>query len=181
VLVTHDQEEALTMSDRVGVMSRGKLLQLDTPTNLYRSPVNDVVANFIGDTNFFEGARDSSAGATRVAVDPGCRIPVAGAAPDGARLVVGVRPEFVRIGAPDPGAEAFTMKAEITETRFLGSIVELAVRTDNDIAVTVRMSLKESLAHGVGDRITIWWLLEDQTVHVPTPGAHVPGEEPALG
>jgi len=55
VFVTHDQEEALTMSDRIAVMSRGKDLQVDTPAGIYEAPVNKEVAAFIGDMNFFDG------------------------------------------------------------------------------------------------------------------------------
>jgi putative spermidine/putrescine transport system ATP-binding protein len=182
VLVTHDQEEALTMSDRVGVMSHGKLLQLDTPTNLYRSPVNDVVANFIGDTNFFEGTSETSNEVTRVVVDSDCQIPIwVAPVADGQRLVVGIRPEFVRMGTPDIGAETFTLKVRIAKIRFLGSMVELAVRTEHGAPVIVRMSLKESLAHHVGEYVTIWWLTEDQTVHAPSPGGASGGEEVAEG
>jgi len=55
VMVTHDQEEALTMSDRIGVMSQGALWQVGTPHEIYEQPVNRFVADFIGETNFLEG------------------------------------------------------------------------------------------------------------------------------
>ena len=55
IFVTHDQEEALTMSDRIAVMSRGRILQVGTPTEIYEAPLNRTVADFIGETNFLEG------------------------------------------------------------------------------------------------------------------------------
>jgi len=70
VFVTHDQEEALTMSDRVAVMSRGRYLQIDTPTRLYEAPINREVANFIGTMNFFE-AEVTGVATDTVEVDAG--------------------------------------------------------------------------------------------------------------
>jgi len=70
VFVTHDQEKALTMSDRVAVMSQGRYLQIDSPIRLYEAPANREVADFIGTTNFFE-ARVANASADRVEVDAG--------------------------------------------------------------------------------------------------------------
>ncbi len=94
VFVTHDQEEALTMSDRVGVMSAGKLQQVGTPKEIYTRPTNRFVASFIGETNFLP--------ATKVAggVQLGCGavIAVAGVAGSGATTLT-VRPEQVRLAA----------------------------------------------------------------------------------
>ncbi len=76
VYVTHDQEEALTMSDRIGVMDRGKLLQVDTPQEIYEAPTTRFVSDFIGDTNY--PAAGTSPPCRRdvceVAVDPGLRV-----------------------------------------------------------------------------------------------------------
>ena len=57
IFVTHDQEEALTMSDRIAVMSKGKILQIGTPRDIYDAPAERFVADFIGETNFLRGAR----------------------------------------------------------------------------------------------------------------------------
>lgn len=59
IFVTHDQEEALTMSDRIAVMSKGKVLQVGTPSDIYEAPLNRAVADFIGETNFLEGQADA--------------------------------------------------------------------------------------------------------------------------
>ncbi len=75
IFVTHDQEEALTMSDRIAVMSKGKILQIGSPRDIYDRPAERFVANFIGETNFLEGKLVSSAkGEAKVALDAGATI-----------------------------------------------------------------------------------------------------------
>ena len=106
VFVTHDQEEALTMSDRIGVMSAGKLQQMGSPKEIYTTPVNRFVASFIGETNFmaatWEGGGLRLAGGQMVEGPKG---------PDGQKVTVTVRPEQVRlVAAQDPGAIPATVK-----------------------------------------------------------------------
>ena len=102
VFVTHDQEEALTMSDRIGVMSQGKLQQVGTAKDIYTRPVNRFVADFIGETNFLTGTAE--AGGVRLAT--GDVIEVEGLKPIdmGRPHTVIVRPEQLRLGAVEPGA-----------------------------------------------------------------------------
>jgi spermidine/putrescine transport system ATP-binding protein len=115
VFVTHDQEEALTMSDRIGVMSEGRLLQIGAPREIYNHPVNRFVADFIGETNFLRGrvAQDGLYLATgeRVGAAP----------PSGARIgeaTLAVRPEQVRLEGPgDPGS----LSARVTQTVYFGT------------------------------------------------------------
>ncbi|WP_448683433.1 ABC transporter ATP-binding protein [Pseudomonas nicosulfuronedens] len=87
IFVTHDQEEALTMSDRIAVMSRGKVMQIGTPTEIYESPVNRLVADFIGETNFLEG--ESSGDSVRLA--DGQLLPAATTLPG--KVTLAIRPE----------------------------------------------------------------------------------------
>ena len=101
VFVTHDQEEALTMSDRIAVMSAGKILQIGTPREIYDRPAERFVADFIGETNFLEGevVRRRTAAAT-VTLASGAE--VAAAVPEGApadgQVTVVVRPEHAALG-----------------------------------------------------------------------------------
>jgi spermidine/putrescine transport system ATP-binding protein len=94
VFVTHDQEEALTMSDRIGVMSAGRLLQTGAPREIYNHPVNRFVADFIGETNFLTG--QAAGGVVRLSGGQA----VADHPRDGA-VTVAIRPEQVRIGPPE--------------------------------------------------------------------------------
>ncbi len=102
VFVTHDQEEALTMSDRIGVMSNGKLQQVGTAKDIYTRPINRFVASFIGETNFLTGVAE--AGGVRLATGDLIALPLP-AADTGHAATVALRPEQLRLGAlTDAGA-----------------------------------------------------------------------------
>ncbi|MEI4487081.1 ABC transporter ATP-binding protein [Frigidibacter sp. MR17.14] len=112
VFVTHDQEEALTMSDRIGVMSAGRLLQVGPPREIYNHPVNRFVADFIGETNVLPATSDGAV--TRLADGTPVAAPPAPAGP----VTLAVRPEQLRIlPAGSPGALAAT----VTETVYFGT------------------------------------------------------------
>ncbi|MFO1062106.1 MAG: ABC transporter ATP-binding protein [Dongiaceae bacterium] len=108
VFVTHDQEEALTMSDRLAVMSQGKILQVGSPTEIYEHPVRRFVADFIGDTNFLAATIAGPAeGGARVRLPSGAELAAsapAGAAAAGANVTVAVRPERVQLVPPGSAA-----------------------------------------------------------------------------
>ena len=101
VFVTHDQEEALTMSDRIAVMSAGRIQQIGTARDIYIHPKNRFVASFIGETNFLTGSAE--AGALRLAT--GERIEAPGLTA-GAAATISVRPEQVRLSLPSDGLKA---------------------------------------------------------------------------
>jgi len=109
IMVTHDQQEAMTMSSRIAVMSAGRVVQIGTPEEIYEQPRTRFVADFIGTANMFEG-RLTEATAERSAIDcDGLPCPLIGprtAYSPGARLVAAVRPEHIRIRAADAGAGA---------------------------------------------------------------------------
>ncbi|RUR71265.1 ATP-binding cassette domain-containing protein [Variovorax guangxiensis] len=112
LFVTHDQEEALHLSDRIAVMRGGRIEQLDNPTSIYMRPVNDFVADFIGDISFLTGDYDPLAGVFELGGT--VRIPVRLDRPAGpARLAV--RPEQVKLGA-GPGALAARIREVVPET-----------------------------------------------------------------
>jgi spermidine/putrescine transport system ATP-binding protein len=120
VFVTHDQEEALTMSDRLAVMEAGKILQIGTPTEIYEHPQRRFVADFIGETNFLE-ARIEAAGSGAVArLACGGALPLNGhAAAGGEPVTLAVRPERAVIAAA--GAEGLAAK--------VGAVVYLGTDT----------------------------------------------------
>jgi spermidine/putrescine transport system ATP-binding protein len=103
VFVTHDQEEALTMSDRIGVMSAGHLQQVGSPKDIYTRPVNRFVASFIGETNFLPATLDGDV----IRFGTGDTLPFGAALADKGRAITAtVRPEQVRLGPPGDGAIA---------------------------------------------------------------------------
>lgn len=129
ILVTHDQEEANTICDRVAVMNAGKVQQVGSPTELYEQPANLFVANFLGTANIVDG-QISNAGAQRVfKADGGLRVPIASGSspPKNARMVF--RPQDVTVVASDTGASTdSSMAGKIVYREFLGSSVRYSIR-----------------------------------------------------
>jgi spermidine/putrescine ABC transporter ATP-binding subunit len=124
VFVTHDQEEALTMSDRIAVMSEGRVLQVESPTGLYERPNSRFVANFIGNMNFFDGRVQESADGTAV-VDAGplgaIEAATEGEAPSvGADVVVAIRPEKLKLHFEAPGEGANIIEGRMGPAAYLG-------------------------------------------------------------
>jgi spermidine/putrescine transport system ATP-binding protein len=123
IYVTHDQEEALTMSDRIGVMNRGVLLQIGPAREIYEGPTSRFVANFIGDTNYFSGEVTSiDDGIAEVLIGPGCvvRSP---ATPDVRvrdKVTVAFRPEKVKVGQPSEGRAHNVVKCTVTDIVYTG-------------------------------------------------------------
>ena len=141
IFVTHDQEEALTMSDRVAVMSEGKILQIGAPHEIYNRPHNRFVADFIGDTNFISAdVIDRQTNQVRVRLPGGgeITIPAADDLPAGNQVTLAIRPEQARIAtADDPVAMQGTLADEIyigTDTQYridIGATDPFVVRVQN--------------------------------------------------
>jgi spermidine/putrescine ABC transporter ATP-binding subunit len=142
VFVTHDQEEALTLSDRIAVMSRGKALQIEGATRLYEAPNCREVAEFIGSMNFFQGTvRDAGGG--RAVVDAGplgaLNAVLDGAPPPvGAPVSIAVRPEKLRLAWERPDGNANAVAGRVNAQAYFGdrSHYYIAVQgSDRPIAV----------------------------------------------
>jgi spermidine/putrescine ABC transporter ATP-binding subunit len=151
IFVTHDQSEALSLSDRMAVMSEGKIRQLGTPTEVYRWPADRFVASFVGDTNCLRGELLHVAGLEAVIALGAAHIKVwsehlSGAGPS-APVDLFVRPERLRIGAPgEPG----TMAGQIVAQTYHGGHIDLQVacRACSDGLL---------LARSVGDQAMTNW------------------------
>ncbi|WP_425145247.1 ABC transporter ATP-binding protein [Deinococcus sp.] len=135
LFVTHDQEEALAISDRVVVMEKGQIAQLGTPEDIYRRPATPFVAEFVGTANSLDAAvLDPERGLIEVAGWTGTSIVVdaARAFGRGQRLRLYLRPEELRLSAqPQPGGLA----GQITDKRFLGSISRLSLKVGSHTLV----------------------------------------------
>ncbi len=116
--VTHDQEEALAISDRIAVMNRGRILQLGTPLQIYHHPVNRFVADFVGLANFLEG-EVSAPGQVRM---EGVSLTVPDGALPGRRVTVVLRPEAIRLHARPPEGVANVLRGYVTAASFLGTL-----------------------------------------------------------
>ncbi len=126
VYVTHDQEEALTMSDRIAVMSKGKIQQMGTPVEIYERPANQFVADFIGESNFFEGKIKSLSKAEAIVFVPALNAEVAGLPVSeglvkGEEVVVSIRPEKIRITDKKPALNQNCFRGKITRSVYIGS------------------------------------------------------------
>ncbi len=131
IYVTHDQEEALTMSDRIAVMSMGKVMQMGTPVEIYERPNNRFVADFIGESNFFEGQVKSISAEEAAVFIPAlnCELtgtPVEGGMVNGEEVVVSVRPEKVRI--TDQPRSQNSLSGTIVSTVYIGSNTHVVVQ-----------------------------------------------------
>jgi putative spermidine/putrescine transport system ATP-binding protein len=131
LFVTHDQEEALSMSDRVGVMRAGKLEQVATPGELYARPATAFVAEFVGTMNRLPG--ELAAGGAAVSV-LGATVPVQDGGPDSGPVDVLVRPENLTV-SPNEGGNGI-----VTVRTFLGAVTRATVRLSGDTEVVVDLS-----------------------------------------
>jgi putative spermidine/putrescine transport system ATP-binding protein len=154
VFVTHDQSEALTMSDRIAVFNRGRIEQIGTPREIYDQPRSRFVAQFIGETNLVEGtlAEAGDAGAT-VKLEGGgtIRVQPSDLRPDAGRILVSVRPERIRLG-PDAASEN-AYPATVTDAVYHGD--HLRIQLDNGAFGFVAKADRKTAEFNPGDRVMV--------------------------
>jgi spermidine/putrescine ABC transporter ATP-binding subunit len=161
VIVTHDQEEALSMADRIAVMDQGRILQTAPPDQLYEEPNCRMVADFIGTMNLFPA---------RVlgAANPGIRLEAAGlgqfelptAAPAGAEVGVAVRPEKVQLNREAPAPGMIAVRGTVAEVAYFGDYSHVAVATAPDVRITcyrTHSSRRDPGAIAEGDACWVSW------------------------
>ena len=121
LMVTHDQDEALTLSDRIAVMRAGKIEQFGTPTEIYERPVSRFVASFIGTSNFFRGrVSGRHAGGFTVESQDGVKLGLNGLPPRDTDVTIALRPEGIQLSAPKGEAPVNGMRATIEQIVYLG-------------------------------------------------------------
>jgi spermidine/putrescine transport system ATP-binding protein len=133
VYVTHDQDEALAMSDRIAVMNGGRVEQLGTPREVYEQPTTEFVADFIGSLNVIDL--------------------------DGARIAV--RPEHVHLGTPPEGASE--LSGTLAEVVYLGMYAQLHVETSAGRIVSHRLAGEPAARLQPGAGVTVWWSPDEAT------------------
>ena len=150
VIVTHDQDEAMTVADRIAVMGSGRVVQAGRPADIYETPRSRYVAEFIGNVNIFEG-RVCGARELGVAVEPAdmpgrLAVFADGERPaDGAAVSVAVRPEKIEITADEPscaGTGANAAAGEVAEIAYLGSTSTYRVRLDSGRVVVSTRTIR---------------------------------------
>jgi spermidine/putrescine transport system ATP-binding protein len=169
VYVTHDQEEAMTMSDRIAVMRAGRVEQLGTPEELYERPATEFVSGFLGVSNLLEGRVDQlDDGLAVVVLADGTQVRVpskGGECVPGQNVVIGVRPEKLRIGpASGDGAsadESNFLEGSVMDASYVGVSTQYVVRVGDSHEITAyaqnfeTSGLSEQLSQG--ERVRLTW------------------------
>ncbi len=160
IFVTHDQEEALTMSDRIAVMSEGELQQVGSPEDIYNNPANIFVADFIGQTNLIPGivkATTADAAQCQLAGGQSIEVPLARQpTPNrGDTVKLSIRPEHMDICQPDSDSAQIT--GVLKEQVFLGTDMQFLIEIDDSILLMVRLQSTQDSLHrwNPGDQVGI--------------------------
>lgn len=168
IYVTHDQEEALAMSDRLAVMNHGKVLQIGVPEDIYEHPTNRFVADFIGETNFIEGHVETQGEPMQFKISPGVVVPSVWAsnssAAVGSKAVLSIRPEKIdltkaEINGSDNGQHDAHVPGRVVDMVYLGTDTRYIVQVAGDTNVIVRMQNTTSSEHFFkpGDHVYLHW------------------------
>jgi spermidine/putrescine transport system ATP-binding protein len=178
IYVTHDQEEALTMSDRIAVMNAGKVEQIGSPIEIYDSPSTVFVASFIGQTNLWHGKQTGMAGGlaelavlgTTLRARPGeTKIETGGVA------TMMVRPERVRVTMDAPSGDVVTVPASVTDLTFQGPVVRLSLTAADGSPIVAHVGAEDDLPLlRPGDQVHLSWAPEASLV---LPAADIPTTE----
>ena len=182
VYVTHDQEEALTMSDRIAVMNRGLVEQVAGPEEVYARPETTFVAGFIGVSNLMPGVVEGTGAQGRVRLDvgPQVTVPVGDGLAVGERCHAVVRPEKLQIdtdAAAVPGGNP-SVEGEVESSVYLGTSTQIVVRLGGGVRMTVLVpnadeALRQRLPGG-GARVRLSWAPEH--IHVVRESGGPPGD-----
>ena len=155
IMVTHDQEEALTMADRIVVMNQGIIEQVGTPEQIYAQPATEFVAEFIGTMNFVSA--QALAGANYAGL--GVQFQVKGSSlPEGSRVALAIRPEDVQIDQPGKGADVNAIAAQVNDLEYLGAFVRVTLAVASDptrLQVDVSTNRFSELSLSAGSQVSI--------------------------
>jgi spermidine/putrescine transport system ATP-binding protein len=159
VYVTHDQEEAMSMADRIAVLDEGRIEQVGTPEQIYHGPTSRFVADFIGESNFLEAAVDAAAGAATLA--DGTKVPYAGTH-DGPAVLM-IRPESVHVAAASEGPPE-ALRGRVAQTSFLGSHTRVAVSipaSPTPLISIVYGRDRSAVGLDPDTDVAVWWQPDD--------------------
>ena len=173
VIVTHDQEEAMTVADRIGVMDSGRLEQVATPRELYEAPSSRWIAEFVGDVNIFDGQVASrEAGRLSIATKDAGTIMVAEPHLPITKTIVAVaiRPEKVKLSRRGPAPDAVhahainRLEGIVTDVSYLGGVTSYKVKLDSGAVVRSSMANTARIdidAYSAGERVVAWFTPDD--------------------
>jgi spermidine/putrescine transport system ATP-binding protein len=159
VYVTHDQGEALTMSDRIAVMNKGRIEQIARSEEIYSRPATRFVAGFIGDTNLLDGTVVSGGDGTVVVDVGGLPVRVAGQPPAvGSAVSISLRPEQVRLGPITcEGAPENAFEARVTKAIFIGSMLRYEVALSSGLKLMAQVTNDAGRLWRQDEAVPVWW------------------------
>jgi len=176
IIVTHDQEEAMTVADRIGVMDAGRLEQVATPRELYEAPRSRWIAEFVGDINLFEG-QVGSREASRLAIstqDAGTIMVAEPRQPITKAVVcVAIRPEKIKLSRRGPVSDAVNahainrLEGIVTDVSYLGGLTTYKVKLDSGAVLRSSMANTARLdtdAYSASQRVVAWFTPDDCVV-----------------
>jgi iron(III) transport system ATP-binding protein len=155
VYVTHDQKEALSIADRMAILDSGRILQVGSPREVYRRPVDRTVANFIGETNFVEGevvsaSGDRAAVRTSLGLFEGMVTSRAPALSPGGKVTLSIRPESLRLSdeAEPEGSASNRVACSVGEAVYLGEVAQYELRADGVALKVLELNPRRLIAAG---------------------------------
>ncbi|KPB00043.1 ABC transporter ATP-binding protein [Ahrensia marina] len=168
VFVTHDQEEALTMSDRIVVLSDGKIQQHGTPEDLYRRPKTEFVARFVGESNLFEGhVVEASSQNALVQIGNGQKVSInKSGLREGVKVKLLARPEDLSVGH-NADREGLKFKAKIDQLFFVGADYQILATTHDGLAIKATLRPSAQSRDPIGSpRSEIEFFIDKEALHV---------------
>lgn len=170
IYVTHDQEEALTMSDRIAIMYGGNLEQIGTPREIYERPVSKFVADFIGESNIFYGVTSvNESNIASVKVENGEVSVISDQLKEDEIIYVLVRPEDIKIA--NNKVEGFTVEGIIKEHVYIGNVSKTIILLPEGMEIKMNTSTKSNLLE-VGSKVYVYWEKEDAVV-IKSPSQYI--------
>ncbi len=180
VYVTHDQEEALTMSDRIAVMNNGRIEQCAGPEAVYEHPTTTFVAGFIGVSNLMPAV---ATGASEVSIDNGPTV----SSPDAAKFSAGercfavVRPEKLEVSTDGAPSDRPSIEGVVEASLYLGTSTQMAIRVANDVKITVLVpnasETERQHLPGGGSRVHVSWTPDHMHLVTESPDSDIPQVE----
>ncbi len=170
VYITHDQGEALSLSDRIAVMNHGILQQVDSPAVIYQKPATKFVAGFIGKTNILKGVFDAKRLFVLSSGRTGFRIRDEGAYEAGHEFYISLRPDKIRFSSKDESYDNCIRGAVIADVAYYGSEREMMLNTEECGPLLVKLHEHDSADLTVGEKVDLYFRSED-VISIPISGA----------